>query len=58
MKLVLYSSNAWIGSMYKYYDSTGNELSTVGLKSKYSAGELYAELPGGETVMDGFTVQY
>lgn len=44
--------------MYKYYDSTGNELSTVGLKSKYSAGELYAELPGGETVMDGFTVQY
>lgn len=56
-KYELYGDNAWISNMYKYYDSTGNELSTVGLKSKYSSNELYAELPGGETV-GGSTAQY
>lgn len=56
-KFKLHSNTTFLGTTYKYYDETGKECSVTKVKSKYSANELYAKFPAGETAL-GFVLEY
>lgn len=58
-KYELYSTNEiFIGNTYDYYNSDGEKRSTVGVKNKTPINELYAQIPSGETVLNGFALEY
>ncbi|MBD5116274.1 MAG: hypothetical protein HDT48_02010 [Ruminococcaceae bacterium] len=56
-KFKLHGTTTFLGTTYKYYDETGKECSVTKVKSKYSANELYAKFPAGETAF-GFALEY